>query len=66
MEIILGVGSLDAGLEQAACIVQAINDDDALNQQVWEALAASYAGDQSKADAVEGAIADAATKCIIE
>ena len=52
--------------EQAACIVQAINDDDALNQQVWEALAASYAGDQSKADAVEGAIADAATKCIIE
>ena len=35
--------------EQVDCIVQAINADDTMNQQVWEALAASYGGDQSKA-----------------
>lgn len=52
--------------EQADCIVQAINEDDILNQQVWDALAASYGGDQSKADDVKDAIADAATKCIVE
>lgn len=52
--------------EQADCIVRAIDDDDALNQQVWEALAASYGGDLSKADAVKDAIADAATTCVLE
>lgn len=50
--------------EQADCIASGINDDKALNQQVWDAIAASAAGDQSKADDLQGAITDMATKCV--
>lgn len=55
----------DITAEQADCIVQAINNDEKLNQQVWEALAASYGGDQSKAAALEETIAKTATTCVV-
>ena len=51
--------------EQADCIVQAINDDAELNQQVWDALAASYGGDQSKAAALQDTIAETTTSCVV-
>ena len=50
--------------EQVDCIVQAINDDQKMNQQVWEALAASYGGDQSKAEALQETITKTATTCV--
>ncbi len=51
--------------EQVDCIVQAINADDTMNQQVWEALAASYGGDQSKAEALQDTITKTATTCVV-
>lgn len=50
--------------EQADCIATAINDDEALNQQVWDAIAAAAGGDQSKANDLEGAITKTATSCV--
>ena len=55
----------DITSEQADCIVQAINDDAELNQQVWDALAASYGGDQSKAAALQDTIAETTTSCVV-
>lgn len=50
--------------EQTDCIVEAINDDAALNQQVWDDLAASAAGDVANAEASADALTDVATICI--
>ncbi|MCB1029643.1 MAG: hypothetical protein KDB24_17960 [Microthrixaceae bacterium] len=58
------LGSAGLTAEQADCIVSGINDDPALNQQVWDAIAASAAGDDSKAAELEGAITKTATSCV--
>jgi hypothetical protein len=50
--------------EQADCIATALNDDPALNQQVWDAIAATAAGDDSKADELKGAIEQVAADCV--
>lgn len=55
----------DITAEQVDCIVEAINNDAELNQQVWDALAASYGGDQSKAAALKETIAKTATSCVV-
>ena len=55
----------DITAEQVDCIVEAINNDEELNQQVWDALAASYGGDQSKAAALKETIAKTATSCVV-
>ncbi|MEZ5382724.1 MAG: hypothetical protein R2754_13150 [Microthrixaceae bacterium] len=49
---------------QTDCIVSAINDDEAMNQQVWDAIAASAAGDDSKAEGLTSAITEATTSCL--
>lgn len=58
------LGSAGLTPEQTDCIVTSINDDAELNQQVWEAIAASAAGDESKAANLEGAITQTATSCV--
>ena len=58
------LGSAGLTPEQTDCIVSGINDDPALNQQVWDAIAASAAGDDSKAADLQGAITQTATSCV--
>ena len=58
------LGSAGLTPEQSDCIVSGINDDPALNQQVWDAIAAAAAGDESKAADLEGAITQTATSCV--
>lgn len=61
MEEQLGTAGLTP--EQTDCIVSGINDDPALNQQVWDAIAAAAGGDESKAEDLEGAIGETAASC---
>ena len=60
-----GTAFTDDQRVQVDCIVEAINNDEELNQQVWDALAASYGGDQSKAAALKETIAKTATSCVV-